>query len=910
MARYILMICILMLSLMTCQALGPGDPVGGSPVRPPEVLGNSQRNITIPYTTEGISLDGHIGPGEWQTFRTGWYFDAFDGSSFREYYGEDEEFSDQNDLSVTFYALYDDTYLYFGANISDDDIVVDSGSTFWRDDGFELMIDGAHDMDLDQRADDPWPGFEDGSTFLINADNFWHHDYSNGTPYERSFSCDGDWLAYARMVPQEDYYVVEMVIRLDSIADPAPNSTLGLNVGVNDDDTGGESKTALKWAGEINGTGGFPAFKNETMWGWAFLQTYVEALLPNDIRVDEDREFHISGNHTLGNHPDLFAEGNFTWTLPIYGEAGWNNVTKYGLETAWSFEDPGQYHILLEVADPGGIRDITSAWITVEDATPPILSGGDIVAMEDVPVLIAPEINDAGFVDHVNWSFIDMYLEDITYGLPFIYHTFDDPGSYQIRADVVDGSGNRANITINITILDNTVPGIVIIEDMEVLLGDLVVLDATGCIDDNPQHPEPEWINYTWNLRGIEIDDSFLVNDTFHGVIVDVLLDIPGVYACELLIEDGVGLTNSTSFNISIMDLTRPEPEMGLPDTREISVNVLYNFTSYESRDDDPLLAERGTFLWNFTHLDPFEQVIGGRSTGSWEVLNNTAYFSFPDSGYWLISLMVADRSGNHDTTDIIIYVKDDTYPIVTLEIPGTIDEDTHYFLDCRNTTDNNRVDAILYEIHAGGEAGDIIFSGSLSVISLTSSQYVGREELYFVISDPGQYTIILIARDNDGLESSVSRSITVMDITSPTPAFNLTSGTLKAGGTIYLSGAPSLDNVGISSFLWSVNGTDITYQGGEDFIWEDLPEGEFVITLIVLDEAGNTGEAYFHLTVEPLDEKSSPEDGSPSAVLFLWLAAFGAMFILLLIAVLFVRVKRRKAAQEDQIGPDSAPEE
>ncbi len=899
-----------MLSLMTCQALGSADPVDGPSVRTPGVYGNSPRGITIPYTDEGISLDGHIEPGEWQTFRTGWYFDAFDGGSFREYYGTDEEFLDPADLSIIFYALYDDTYLYFGANVSDDNIVVDSGSTFWRDDGFELMIDGAHDMDEDQRADDPWPGYEDGSTFLINADNFWHHDYSNGTPYERAFSCDGDWLAYARMAPEENYYIVEMVVRLDSIADPAPNSTFGLNVGVNDDDTGGETKTALKWTGEVNVTGGFPAFKNETMWGWAFLQTYVEALLPNDIKVDEDTEFHISGNHTLGNHPDLFAGGNFTWTLPIFNETGWHNITKYGLETAWQFEDPGQYHILLEVADPGGIRDTTSAWITVNDATPPMLSAEDIVTIEDVPVLIAPEINEAGFVDHVNWSFIDMDREDITYGLSFIYHTFEDPGYYRVKADVVDDSGNRANITINITILDNTVPGIVVIEDMEVVLGDAVVLDATGCIDDNPLHPEPGWINYTWNLKGIEIDGAFIVNDTLHGMIVDVLLDIPGGYVCDLRIEDGAGLTNSTSFNISIMDIIRPEPVLGLPDFKEMFVNILYNFTSDGSTDDDPLLTDRGTFLWNFTHLDPYEQTTDGGSKGSREIRNNTAYFSFPYSGYWLISLMVADGSGNNNTSDIIIYVKDDTSPIAALEIPDTIDEDTRYFLDCRNTSDNNRVDTILYEVRAGDEGGDLVFSGSLNVISLTPDQYVDREELYFVISDPGNYTIILFAQDNDGLRSSMTRSITVMDITPPIPFFNLTSGTLKAGETLYLSGVPSSDNVRIDSYYWSVNGTDMIYQGGGEFLWEDLPEGEFVITLAVSDGAGNTGEAYFYLTVEPSDERFSSEDGSIPAVLILWLAAFATMFILLLIAVLFVRAKRKSSPGEPGSGPDTVSEE
>ncbi|MCK5772907.1 MAG: hypothetical protein KAH57_03895, partial [Thermoplasmata archaeon] len=512
-------------------------------------------------------------------------------------------------------------------------------------------------------------------------------------------------------------------------------------------------------------------------------------------------------------------------------------------------------------------------------------------------------------VDHVNWYFIDMDVEDVLFGRPFIYHTFEDPGSYQVKADVVDGSGNSANITINITILDNTPPEIIGIADMGVTLGSVVVLNATGCLDDNPQHPEPGWIDYTWNVRGIEVDGALVVNDTFQGMVVEVLLEIPGVYVCDLVIEDGAGLTNSTSFNISIVDITRPEPVMGLPDLKGMSVNVVYNFTSYGSHDDDPLLVERGTYLWNFTHLDHYEPVMGGGSMGSWEIVNTTAFFSFPDSGYWLISLVIVDGSGNRNRTDVTIYVKDDTYPVVALDIPDVIDEDTGYFLDCRNTTDNNRVDAILYEIRAGGEAGDLVFSGSLSVISLTPELYVDQEELYFSISDPGQYTIILLARDNDGLESSVSRSVAVMDITSPVPAFNLTSGTLNVGETIYLSGAPSWDNVRISSFQWSVNGTDITYQGGGEFIWEDLPEGEFVITLIVLDEAGNTGEGYFYLTVEPLDEQISSVDGSSPAALILWLAAFGAMLLLLLIAVLFVRAKKKSRSGEPP-APDSASEE
>ena len=70
------------------------------------------RSIDVLYTPTPPNLDGYINDLEWQTQFTISYFDAFDGSSFREIYpetGSDEEFTDQADLAVTFYMLYDDT---------------------------------------------------------------------------------------------------------------------------------------------------------------------------------------------------------------------------------------------------------------------------------------------------------------------------------------------------------------------------------------------------------------------------------------------------------------------------------------------------------------------------------------------------------------------------------------------------------------------------------------------------------------------------------------------------------------------------------------------------------------------------------------------------------------------------------
>ena len=132
--------------------MGEGD---SPPIEPER---NDSRNIVVRYCFEAPVLDGKIEVSEWDTLNGSNYFDAFDSMTFREIYpseGSDEEFTDPGDLAVDFYILYDDTYLYFAANVTDQNIVIDSDTTFWRDDGVELLIDGSHDMDWDQRAGDP-----------------------------------------------------------------------------------------------------------------------------------------------------------------------------------------------------------------------------------------------------------------------------------------------------------------------------------------------------------------------------------------------------------------------------------------------------------------------------------------------------------------------------------------------------------------------------------------------------------------------------------------------------------------------------------------------------------------------------------------------------------------------------------
>ncbi|MGA1820774.1 MAG: sugar-binding protein, partial [Thermoplasmatota archaeon] len=432
------------LLLLMLGAMVPALSAGASPDTEPI----QEMYIEVPYTFEPPVLDGAIGDLEWQTQFTTNYFDAFDGTSFREIYppdGSDEEFTDLADLAVTFYLVYDDTYLYFAANVTDQSIVVDSGSTFWRDDGVELLLDGAHDMDWDQRAGDPWPGFEDGTTFLVEADGSIFHDYSNSTPYERHFGEDGDWYAAVRTLPSRNFYSIEMRVRLDSIASPLPNRTVGLNVGVNDDDTGGLSKTALKWTGRDAGPEENPTFKNETHWATAYLKPYVEAGLPERLVVDEDTDVVISSNLSRGNHPDFGTEANFTWDLPLYREGEWRNLTRYGPEFVHTFEEPlSFYTLVLRVTDPSGVSDKAVTRIYVMDVTPPQLVYSDAAALEEVPFTFVINATDNVGVSRINWSLYDSGWFNSTSLSPVFDHTFQHPGNYTLHFTAFDEANNSA----------------------------------------------------------------------------------------------------------------------------------------------------------------------------------------------------------------------------------------------------------------------------------------------------------------------------------------------------------------------------------------------------------------------------------------------------------------------------------
>ncbi|MBN1539068.1 MAG: hypothetical protein JW939_02905 [Candidatus Thermoplasmatota archaeon] len=839
------------------------------------------------YAFEPPVMDGWIGDMEWQTEFTANYFDAFDGQSFREIYppeGSDEEFTDQADLAITFYLMYDDTFLYFAANVTDQEIVVDSGATFWRDDGVELLLDGAHDMDYDQRAGDPWPGFEDGTTLLATVDGSYYYDYSNSTPYERTFGEEQDWFAATRSVPSANYSIVEMRIRLDSIASPQPGDNIGFNVGINDDDTGGLSKTALKWTGRETTPEEFPTFKNESLWGAAHLRTYVEARLPERIEVDEDTEVELSADASTGNHPEFETGANFTWTLPQYIDGEWNNLTSHGPDLVHVFEEPlSFYTLILDVMDPSGVSDTAVTRIYVKDVTPPVLEYSDATALEEKPFTYAINATDNVAVSRVEWSLHENGWYNRTTKATFFDHIFEHPGVYALHFSVSDEENNTANGTAMITVLDDAPPVIEgFIPDLMMNTSQVVSLSAPAAYDDTAEGPSTN-LSFSWSFSG---EFGWY---QFFGRTVNVNLDIPGRYNGTLTVTDGIGLSSYLNFNVSVQDDTPPVPGFFLPlevgESRQIELNAS------GSMDNDPFFWAGSSFTWVV--------VLQGKENFTDTLEGPINHISFPFPGTALVTLYFEDPSGNTANLTKQVRVLDMTPPIAVLTLDGNVvDQNEPFFLDITGSQDNMGLLSAHYTVFRIEEGEEIPILSTpffgVRLLNVSNEDFRQLDGLWITLSNPGIYRIDLIIVDVTGLNDTVSLNFTVRDSIPPRAALNRTIVYLIVGEKLYLSGSGSSDGEGPLVYQWLLDNETLIASGPE-LVWIFTVRGNHTIVLKVTDGGENSDCSMCRVMVT--DPVKVDDAGADYTLLYIVWGA--AILIILLGAILLLLWARRKREDE-----------
>ena len=136
------------------------------------------------------------------------------------------------DNSVTIWAAWDADFLYFAARVRDDVSVVDSAD-IWKDDGVEFALDGEND-------DDPFSASGGDHQFTVRRD---------GLLNDRAEPTD---KAVARVKERNDGFDIEISIPRSALGGTTLQDgvVLGFDIGLNDDDNGGDRDSQLIWSGD------------------------------------------------------------------------------------------------------------------------------------------------------------------------------------------------------------------------------------------------------------------------------------------------------------------------------------------------------------------------------------------------------------------------------------------------------------------------------------------------------------------------------------------------------------------------------------------------------------------------------------------------------------------------------------
>ncbi|UCC92519.1 MAG: PKD domain-containing protein [Thermoplasmata archaeon] len=732
-----------------------------------------------------------------------------------------------SDASHRFWTMYDEDYLYLGFNCSDDAIWVDNYPTaFWRDDGIEVSIDGALDMDEDQRTDE---GFEDGDTFAVPADGREGIAYSihEGNQYARIWGPNKDWFSAVTQgsVNNQSYYVVEMAIRLNSISNPTPASIIGFNTGQNDDDDGNTTKEGvIRW----QGLDGYEVWKNETLWGNLYFTTAVTADAGFNKVINQTDTHTFDGTGSWSNHPDFDLAGNFTWTFMYSGE----EVTLTGPTPSFTFNEPGDYLVRLNVSDPSGVWDTDTVAIGVRDTEDPVADAGpDITVDQGVPVLLDGTMSSDNHPDFPDgftfeWFFIDqkvVRLNGIT-----VEHTFNSPGIYTVRLTVTDLADNTDDDTMTVTVRDVEPPVADAGPDIVVDDKQLVNFDGTNSSDNF------EIVRMVWEF--------YLGDDPVNltGRAPKYTFPAPGVYNVTLTVYDADGQMDTDSMTVTVLDVTPPIADAG--EVREFNEDVEVTMDASLSFDDVGIVS----YEWVVTY--------DGGTVFEGDSVKETYMFTEP--GLYEITLTVTDGVGLVASDTVQYSVVDVTPPTADAGDNLQIDEDVPHTFSGSGSEDN---------------VGIVEWEWMITAEGMPPVRRTG-EEFEYVFSEPEVYTVTLTVYDREGKFDSDSVQVTVLDVTPPVvvPPESLE---IKKGQVVELDGRQSTDNVGIVKYHWHYEMAGAPFDRfGPNITQEFDAKGNYTITLTVEDAAGNMDTKDFYVLV-----KDPPKEEEPGFGLLIALVAVTA---------------------------------
>jgi PKD repeat protein/peroxiredoxin len=256
--------------------------------------------------------------------------------------------------------------------------------------------------------------------------------------------------------------------------------------------------------------------------------------------------------------------------------------------------------------------------------------------------------------------------------------------------------------------------------------------------------------------------------------------------------------------NFDSSDLLPPIADAG--SDQLVSAGEIVFFDGSNSSDNVGIT----TYMWTF-----YDEV--------WQTLTGVqATHIFFKPGEYHVTLNITDAAGFWATDSLIVNIQDHTHPVAQAGEDQTIAEDTMIVFNGSASYDDVEIQSYVWSFWDGG---------SVTLSGVTAN---------YTFHTPDSYQVTLTVADTSGNKDTDSVIITVVDITNPIANAGPDLVTLE-DRVLILNGSSSWDENAIVSYSWTfIDQYPITLTGAS-VNYTFYHPGEYMITLLVTDIAGNT---------------------------------------------------------------------
>jgi len=374
---------------------------------------------------------------------------------------------------------------------------------------------------------------------------------------------------------------------------------------------------------------------------------------------------------------------------------------------------------------------------------------------------------------------------------------WSDQTGPDLNADGIVDNPYRINGTANARDFFPLVEPITVLSPIA-LAGPNITIDQHQVVNFNGSRSWgfPAIVNYSWSFNYNS------TNHTLYGLTPSFTFHVSGLYNVTLTITDNNGNKDMDWLKVQVLDVELPIPDAG-PDA-VISQGKTYYFNGNKSMDNVGIV----NYTWNFIYNNNVQLLFG-----------IAPHYKFDIAGEYSIELNTSDVRDNWATDEMILTVRDASWPIARAGEDVTIDQQETLYFNGSSSYDN---------------VGIINYTWTFVYDQVEITLYGSRPGFKFLTA--GLYVVTLNVTDAERNWDSDVMTVTVRDITPPV-AIAGDNITIGQGEMAFFNGNSSYDNVGIANYSWR-----FLYDNMEIEIYSMIASykfdiaGNYSVTLLVTD--------------------------------------------------------------------------